>query len=113
MPIRKENLNRYPKNWKEIRERILERAGNKCEGSPKYPRCRAKNYKPHPITKKKVVLTIGHLNHNPEDCGDENLKAWCQRCHNTYDIQNRVEGIKERRIKKIAKEHIVLTNFDS
>ncbi|KKK85807.1 hypothetical protein LCGC14_2769540, partial [marine sediment metagenome] len=31
MPIRFENKNRYPDNWSEIRKRILERAGNKCE----------------------------------------------------------------------------------
>lgn len=31
MPIKPENLARYPKNWKEIRERILKRAGNCCE----------------------------------------------------------------------------------
>ena len=29
----------------------------------------------------KIVLTIAHLNHAPEDCRDENLKALCQR-HN-------------------------------
>lgn len=32
MPIRPENKDRYPANWKsEIRPRILERAGNRCE----------------------------------------------------------------------------------
>ena len=32
----------------------------------------------------RIVLTVGHLNHQPEDCRDENLRAWCQRCHNRY-----------------------------
>lgn len=31
MPIKKENKDRYPENWKEIRQKILERADNKCE----------------------------------------------------------------------------------
>jgi 5-methylcytosine-specific restriction endonuclease McrA len=85
MPIKPENKKRYPKNWKEIREKILERAGHKCEGSPDYPDCRAVNYEAHPDTGSKVVLTIAHLDHTPENCEDENLKAWCQRCHLNYD----------------------------
>jgi hypothetical protein len=32
-----------------------------------------------------VVLTTAHLNHTPEDCSDENLKAMCQGCHLHYD----------------------------
>lgn len=31
MPIRPENRALYPPNWKEIRERILERDGNRCK----------------------------------------------------------------------------------
>lgn len=86
MPIRPENRTRYPKNWKsEIRPRILERAGHACEGSPDFPDCRAPNYEPHPETGSRVVLTIAHLDHTPENCDDENLRAWCQRCHLHYD----------------------------
>lgn len=89
MPIKPENKKRYPKNWKEIRAHILERAGHRCEGSPGfYPDCRVKNYEPHPVTGSKVVLTIGHLNHTPEDCEDDNLMAWCQRCHLAYDQEH-------------------------
>lgn len=44
-----------------------------------------------------IVLTIAHLNHNPEDCRDENLRAWCQRCHNRYDLASRRAGIRERK----------------
>jgi len=32
-----------------------------------------------------VVLTVAHLNHTPEDCGDDNLRAMCQGCHLHYD----------------------------
>ena len=31
MPIKPENKSRYPKNWKQIRNSILERANNCCE----------------------------------------------------------------------------------
>lgn len=31
MPIRPENMARYPANWREISARIRERAGNRCE----------------------------------------------------------------------------------
>lgn len=90
MPIKPENKKRYPPNWlTEIRPAILERAGHKCEGSPRYPECRAVNYEPHPVTGSKVVLTTAHLNHTPEDCRPENLRAWCQRCHLTYDGEHR------------------------
>lgn len=88
MPIKPENKARYPKNWKEIRTRILNRADNKCEGSPVYPDCRVSNGEPHAETGSKVVLTIAHLDHTPEHCEDENLMAWCQRCHLTYDAKH-------------------------
>lgn len=37
----------------------------------------------------KVVLTIAHLDHTPENCNDENLRALCQKCHNGYDREHR------------------------
>lgn len=91
MPIKPENKARYPKNWStEIRPAILERAGHKCEGSPDYPECRIDNYS---INKKgsKVVLTIAHLDHTPENCNFDNLRAWCQRCHLNYDKEHHAE----------------------
>lgn len=104
MPIKKENLKRYPKDWKAIRERILERAGNRCEGSPKYPDCRAPNGEiidDGMGRRRKVVLTTAHLNHVPEDCRDENLRAWCNRCHLTYDAQHHARNAaRTRRYRK-------------
>ena len=101
MPIKPENKKRYPKNWKsEIRPEVLERAGHRCEGSPAYPDCRVANYENHPVTGSKVVLTIAHLDHIPENCGEpgnrENLKAWCQKCHNTYDAPFRAQNRKNK-----------------
>lgn len=33
----------------------------------------------------RIVLTIAHLDHQPENCADENLQALCQRCHLAHD----------------------------
>ncbi len=96
MPIRPENKSRYPKDWPAISRRIRDEAGNRCQGSPEFPECRAENGKPHPVTGSKVVLTVAHLDHQPENCADDNLRAWCQRCHNRYDAKNRRAGIAER-----------------
>lgn len=94
MPIKEENKKRYPKNWKQISERIrFERANNKCE------ECGCENYQPHPITGSKVILTVAHLDHQPENCEDDNLKAMCQKCHNNYDRQHRNQTIRQSRLK--------------
>lgn len=92
MPIRPENKARYPKDWNLIRLRILVRASHRCEGSPDYPDCNVENYKPHPVTGSKVVLTIAHLDHTPENCSEDNLMAWCQRCHLNYDKDHHRES---------------------
>ena len=107
MPIKPENKHLYPDNWQEIRERILERAGNRCEGSPAFPDCRAKNGV-HGYRNEhgdfiecdgmmlevadldgekiiKIVLTIGHIDHDPTNNDESNLAAWCQKCHLTHD----------------------------
>ena len=96
MPIRPENRERYPANWKQLSQEARERAGWRCEGSPAFPDCRAENGKPHPATGSVVVLTVAHLDHRPENCAPENLRAWCQRCHNVYDLPARRAGIKRR-----------------
>lgn len=97
MPIKPENQARYPKNWQEIRAAILKRADDRCEGSPMYPDCRAANYCLHPATESRVVLTIAHLDHTPENCDPANLKAWCQRCHLTYDAKHHAETAYQTR----------------
>jgi 5-methylcytosine-specific restriction endonuclease McrA len=88
MPIRPENRARYPKDWRSIADAIRKRAGQRCEGSPAYPDCRAPNGAPHPVTGSRVVLTVAHLDHTPEHCEPTNLKAMCQRCHLTYDAEH-------------------------
>lgn len=96
MPIRPENKARYPKNWPEISRRIRQdRAKGRCEhyllvkgSNDLLYRCTAMNGEPHPITGSKVVLTVAHLDHQPENCSDENLRAMCQRCHLRYDAHH-------------------------
>lgn len=125
MPIRPENKALYPANWKEISLARREAAGQKCEwckapngvviyrfadGSAymtpngdsfdatdgtKGPSIRGSEMPKGRFTK--VVLTVAHLNHDPRDCSDENLRALCQKCHNAYDAPMRRKGIVERK----------------
>lgn len=100
MPIRLEMRARYPADWPAIAREVKERAGWRCEGSPAFPDCRATHDAPHPVTGSIVVLTAGHLDHVPENVGvpgdRPNLRAWCQRCHNTYDAPMRRAGRLQR-----------------
>ena len=96
MPIRPENRGRYPDDWPHISERIrFGRAKGRCEcvgecGLHSVP-CPAHHARAHPVTQSMVVLTVAHLDHTPENCDDENLKAMCQRCHLNYDRDHHAE----------------------
>lgn len=99
MPILKENKSKYPRDWPAISDRIkFDRADSRCEmlmldGE----RCTARHGHRHPYTGVIVVLTVAHLNHKPEDCSDDNLKAACQLCHNRYDLAHRLRSRQRRR----------------
>lgn len=83
-PVKPENRGRYPAQWLEVRERLLERAKHCCEW------CGAKNYEPHPKTGSKVVLTLAHVyDKRPEAIDDANLAMLCQKCHNRHDNTGR------------------------
>lgn len=130
MPIKPENRARYPKDWPAIRAAILARAGNCCEKckAPNRTRiargagkdegtymldsadvfcaetgqhlgqCRHSDYELARMVD--VVLTIAHLDHTPENCAPENLRAWCQRCHLRYDHEHhRANAQATRRAK--------------
>jgi hypothetical protein len=115
MPIRPENAKRYPPNWDgEVVPRIRRRSGNVCEctghcgnahGPTGKERCTASNGMLHPITRSVVVLTVMHLDHQPENCDDANLLHGCQRCHNSYDQAHRRAGIRERAQQVQAEAH--------
>ena len=105
MPITIENQKKYPGGsirsqcWQDIRAWVRLRSGDKCEGSPAFPDCRAVNGQPHPETHSVVVLTVAHVNHDPAKNGPNDVRHWCQRCHNTHDAPFRAKNraIKERR----------------
>ncbi len=39
----------------------------------------------------KIVLTVAHLDHTPENCDPSNLKSLCQRCHLKYDAAHHAQ----------------------
>jgi len=127
MPIKPENRGRYPANWPEIRARILERAAHACEqcrvknhtiiqrgcghdkgtfreidtGTVRNAEngwwlgyAHESDYCGTPV---KIVLTIAHLNHIPEDVRDDNLKALCQLHHLRYDAKHHAANARETR----------------
>lgn len=125
MPI---NYQDYPKNWNEIRARILERDGHQCK------QCEVKNYTVgswlhsrfnvygHYSSYKEakraaesinvsmeymesrsyivIVLTVAHLDHNTKNNTDSNLAALCQRCHLSHDKYLHATNAKATRWKQ-------------
>ena len=79
MPIRASERARYPAEWSVISLWIRVCAGWRCEWCP------AEQGEPHPVTGSRVVLTVAHLDHMPENVTPGNLRALCQRCHLAYD----------------------------
>lgn len=104
------NRSLYPPNWQTVSHWIrFVRARGRCEGSPAYPNCRAVHGKPHPVTGSTVILTTGHLHHDPDNCRHTNLRAWCQRCHLTYDSRHHaINAANTRRHKALAAGQLCL-----
>ena len=99
MPILPENRKRYPTYWKALSRVIrFARAGRRCE----WPDCDAVDGAPHPATGARVILTVAHLDHQPENCRLTNLLALCQRCHNRYDAAHRGRTRQQRRVAGLA-----------
>ena len=101
---------KYPYNWKtEIVPSVLKRAGelrdgNKIITEAKCEFCGVENH----IYREgsKIVLTVAHLDHDAEnhEVSLERLKALCQKCHNNYDMPNRVKNRKKTWEKKKANQ---------
>lgn len=133
MPI---NYKDYPPDWKQIRERILERDKHQCQhcGLKNYSLVasykgywvelvrvgkhfasakEARNYlKEAGIAAKVVVLTIMHLNHDITDNRDKNLLTGCQRCHLIYDKDLHQKNAKRTRLNKQAELQQELWNAE-
>lgn len=103
-PIHPSKAVRYPDDWARISERIrYDRSCCRCEcrgecgkihGSPG-SRCTAENGDYATSTRGKryqIVLTVAHLDHMPENCSDQNLKAMCQACHLRYDAKHHAQN---------------------
>ena len=99
MPIHPENKSRYPKDWKQIRARILERAVNCCEF------CGVPNYSIRP-NGTKVVLTIAHLDHTPENCDQDNLRALKYNCRSK---EYRFEELPNNAVRKQPRKYYYKT----
>lgn len=141
MPIRPENMSKYPggsirsPEWLAIRERIKNRAGNRCE------ECGVDNHalggrlrdgtflKARPLGEKltrlewpkpgewswcgdinsgaqlriiRIVCTVAHVDGRLDDHSDDNLRFWCQRCHNRHDAKSRQENATITRHEKVG-----------
>lgn len=104
MPI---DYSRYPDNWEEIRQDILERAGHCCEfcgvanyavGARDFSGAWHNERDIHLMNStagfelfgdfpdmKRIVLTIAHLDQNIDHNDYGNLAALCQACHLNHD----------------------------
>lgn len=95
MPINPKLKHLYPENWREISRTIrFERANGRCES------CGAEHLKPHPHNGKKTVLTVAHLDHNPANNSEDNLKCLCARCHLQYDHKHHLQNATRTRRNK-------------
>jgi 5-methylcytosine-specific restriction endonuclease McrA len=119
MPIKPENKKLYPKNWKAIRESILERADYRCEqcgvinysyvirydGDKFYNVTLAEGLDEYDSRFIHIILIIVHLDHDPTNNDPSNLRALCQRCHNRYDAKHRqANARKTRQCRKAIRE---------
>ena len=131
MPIRQSERHRYPSNWPEISLRVRARAGNRCEfcgvaNSALGAWFEGRFHKAEPkgtglrddprqgevfpcrhgdsvvwTRVRRIVLTVAHMDHQPENCADENLRALCQRCHLAYDRTHHVRNAARTRRSKL------------
>ena len=106
MPIRPENAHRYGADWPQFSRHIrFERAGGRCEcegecgrGTHK-GRCPNKHGYAAYGTGSRVVLTVAHLDHNPETRDESKVKAMCNGCHLHYDREHHQQNAYATRRK--------------
>ena len=131
MPIRPEHRWFYPIDWRQISRHIrFERAGGRCEtcGRPHgeqidqladgrwYDRHQTTwrddrgDAAPWPslveygaVETKRIRLSAAHLDHDPANSKESNIRALCQRCHLNHD---RPEHVRRRRITVLLRRAI-------
>jgi hypothetical protein len=127
MPIRPSERHRYPKDWKSVRQRILERAGHRCEfcgvengaiGRRKrdgsFERLQGMEVEAaafDSIRLTRIVLTIAHLDHTPENNANDNLRALCQRCHLAHDRPHHLRNARLTRLCKLDSARPILADL--
>lgn len=118
MPVRPENRDRYPPDWPDISHRIrFDRAAGRCECTGRCGRgthtgrCPNRHGGTVYGTGSRVVLTVAHLDHTPENCQDDNLMAACQGCHLRYDKAHHAETRARTRAAELlaAGQHPLFT----
>ena len=92
---------RYPANWKQIAREKKDSTGWCCEFCGKQCRKPGEPFDTHTRT-----LTVAHMNHIPEDCRPENLRALCAPCHLRYDASHHAQTRRERK-QKMKTERII------
>ena len=122
------DMSRYPANWaREIRPRILARAGDRCEwckapnraighrlDDGRFVRCATCEWTTGEgcgDRSIRIVLTVAHV-HDPDpmNVAEGNLAALCQRCHNLHDApMRRAHAAETRRRRKSAGGQAELT----
>lgn len=136
MPIRPENMAKYPggsiksPEWLAIRERIRQRAGDCCEecGIVNHAvgvRLLSGEFIAVRIAKLgsrishyidgvwvsgkviQIVCTVAHFDGKLDDHSDENLRFWCQRCHNRHDARSRQENATITRHEKAGQLDLI------
>lgn len=78
-PFDPKNRNKYPGKWPSIRKKAIENARDRCQ------KCRVKNGSKNRRTRKRIVLVVAHLDHNPQNCAESNLEVLCRSCHMVND----------------------------
>lgn len=132
MPIRAELKHFYTGPlWKAAREQIIKRAGDCCEQC-KVPNrvttwrnggywvgrdAMVRNHLGVTVFHKnrfagkrniKIVLCVAHLDHNPANRADSNLKLLCQWCHLAHDRTHHIKTARARRWAELSKNQEVL-----
>jgi hypothetical protein len=116
------DMKRYPPTWPAIRERIRQRAGDRCEkcGVPNHAiGYREADGRFVKLANRRedcgmatdtamadgfkvieIVLTVAHIDPDPMNCADENLLLLCQMHHNQLDAPMRAKNAKATRLRK-------------
>jgi len=111
MPIRPENVARYPADWPAISWTIRWiRALGRCEcrgecgivPESTLGRCPMRNGWTNPVTGARIVLTVAHLDHTPENVHPANLRAMCQGCHLRYDREHHAQTARATRARRLV-----------